>query len=57
MMLVLAFLPALMAAVHTRRFRDLVTDLESALWREGVNLNPGRGYALTRYAKELRHAG
>ena len=54
--LLLRSLPDIVDAMGTRRFREQLAALERALWREGVNPNPGRHYKSTLYAKELRHA-
>jgi len=47
--LVLANLPRLAAAYGTRGFREELRRFEAALWREGVNPNPGRPYARERH--------
>jgi hypothetical protein len=47
--LVLANLPRLAAAYGTRGFREELRRFETALWREGVNPNPGRPYARERH--------
>jgi putative transposase len=47
--LVLANLPRLAAAYRTRGFRDELRRFCAALWREGVNPNPGRPYARERH--------
>jgi len=55
-MLVLGALPGMVASLGTRRYREEVAAFVTALWREGVNPNPGRPYAAHRYARELRRA-
>lgn len=51
MALVLGSLRELMAAAHKRRpDAALFATFVAALWREGVNPNPGRGYTVNRYA-------
>lgn len=54
-MLVLGYLPLIAGAAGTRRLPEVVRAFEAALWREGVNPNPGRPYAVTRYAIEVCH--
>jgi putative transposase len=55
MMLVLANLPRLIAVLGSRSARRTFEHFVLALWREGVNPNPGRPYVVTRYARELKH--
>jgi putative transposase len=52
MMLLLGNLLELVKASGTKRQRETFALFEVALWREGVNPNPGRPYATLRYAKE-----
>ncbi len=52
-MLVLGYLPMITSAMGTRRIREVADAFETALWREGVNPNPGRPYAVTRHAREV----
>jgi hypothetical protein len=54
--LLLRNLPDIVEAMGTRRFHEKLAALERALWREGVNPNPGRHYKSTLYTQELRHA-
>jgi len=53
MMLVLGNLPDLAAALATRQRLAVFRRFEAALWREGVNPNPGRRYATLRHAAAL----
>ena len=53
MTLLLGYLPAIAAALGTNRLRTVMSAFEAALWREGVNPNPGRPYATDRYAREV----
>lgn len=55
-MLVLGYLPMIAEAMGTRRLRQVIAALEGALWREGVNPNPGRPYATTAYATLVQRA-
>ncbi len=52
--LLLASLPKIIAAIGTSRLSSTLSALEQALWREGVNPNPGRPYTSSRYAQELQ---
>lgn len=51
--LLLMFLPAIIASLGTRRLPSVLNVFQAALWREGVNPNPGRPYRSTAYAQEL----
>lgn len=51
--LLLMFLPSIISAIGTRRLPLVLKAFQSALWREGVNPNPGRPYRSTAYAQEL----
>ena len=53
-MLVLAYLPMIASRIGTRRLRPTVAEFEMALWREGLNPNPGRPYATNLYANRAR---
>ena len=53
MALLLGSFPDLVAAVGTRNQHHLFASFDAALWREGVNPNPGRPYATLRYAREV----
>lgn len=52
--LVLGALPRILASLGTPRQQAVLESFEQALWREGVNPNPGRQYTGTRYATEIR---
>ena len=52
--LLLMYLPSIIAVLGTRKLRPTLKALERALWREGVNPNPGRPYRSTIYAEEIR---
>ena len=54
--LLLKNLPSIIAAIGTRNLSDVLKAFETALWREGVNPNPGRPYRSTTYAIELEDA-
>lgn len=54
--LLLMFLPSIISALGTRRLTPALNAFQSALWREGVNPNPGRPYKSTSYARDLRCA-
>jgi putative transposase len=54
--LVLQYMPMIIETIGTRRFRRIMMDFERALWREGVNPNPGRHYKSSIYAKQLYNA-
>ena len=54
--LLLIFLPSIISALGTRRQSAILRAFESALWREGVNPNPGRPYRSTTYARDLIYA-
>ena len=47
--LTLAYLPRLVDALGTVHLRGAIAQFIRALWREGVNPNPGRPYATTRH--------
>jgi len=51
--LLLGNLPSIIAALGTRKLSAVLQAFEAALWREGVNPNPGRPYRSTTYAREL----
>lgn len=51
--LVLVWLPEIVRVLGTSRQRQVMEAFAFALWREGVNPNPGRPYMATRYATEL----
>jgi len=53
MTLLLGYLPTIVAAVGTRHLKDVMLAFEAALWTEGANPNPGRPYAVSRYAVEV----
>jgi len=53
--LLLMYLPAIISVLGTRKFRPTLKAFEHALWREGVNPNPGRPYRSTIYAQEIRY--
>jgi len=42
-----------LVAIGTRYQSQTFGHFEAALWREGVNPNPGRPYATLRYAAEI----
>ena len=54
--LLLRSLPSIIEAIGTPDEIDRLQTFESALWREGVNPNPGRPYKLKQYAQELLEA-
>jgi putative transposase len=54
--LLLMFLPAIISTLGTPRLAPVLNAFQVALWREGVNPNPGRPYRSTLYAQELRWA-
>ncbi|MCP4449611.1 MAG: hypothetical protein GY811_30415 [Myxococcales bacterium] len=54
--LVLGYLPTILAAGTASEFRKVVEHFEQALWREGVNPNPGRHYKASLYAREISGA-
>ncbi len=54
--LLLMFLPSIISALGTRRLSPVLHAFQAALWREGVNPNPGRPYRSTAYARELAFA-
>lgn len=56
MTLLLGYLPHIVARIGTRYLRKTLLAFEAALWREGTNPNPGRPYAVERYAWEVCHA-
>jgi len=51
--LVLGYVPKIVGASTTREARKVLACLEQALWREGVNPNPGRPYKASQYAHEF----
>lgn len=51
--LLLLHLPSIIAALGTRRLDSVLEVFIAALWREGVNPNPGRPYKATEYAWDL----
>lgn len=51
--LLLLHLPSIIAAIGTHRLAAVVEAFIAALWREGVNPNPGRPYKATEYAWDL----
>lgn len=51
--LLLGNLPTIIAALGTRKLSAVLQAFEAALWREGVNPNPGRPYRSTTSAREL----
>jgi putative transposase len=55
--LLLVHLPSIVAAINTRRLADVLEVFIAALWREGVNPNPGRPYKATEYALDLASCG
>jgi len=54
--ILLMYLPSIIAAIATRRLSSVLRSFEAALWREGVNPNPGRPYRSTTYARDLADA-
>ena len=54
--LLLTYLPSIINAFGTRHLSTVLEAFETALWREGVNPNPGRPYRSTVYACELANA-
>jgi len=54
--LLLMFLPSIISTLGTRRLTPALNAFQAALWREGVNPNPGRPYKSTTYARDLRWA-
>ncbi len=54
--LLLMYLPSIIAALGTRHLTAVLEAFEAALWREGVNPNPGRPYRASAYASELADA-
>jgi IS4 transposase len=56
MTLLLGYLPQILAKLGTRYLRQTLIAFEAALWREGTNPNPGRPYAVEKYAMEVCHA-
>ena len=54
--ILLMYFPSIIAAVATRRLPSVLRSFEAALWREGVNPNPGRPYRSTTYARDLANA-
>ncbi len=54
--ILLMYLPSIIAAIATRRLSSVLRSFEAALWREGVNPNPGRPYRSTTYAERLANA-
>jgi putative transposase len=51
--LVFGRIDGVVSALGTVRYRKVIASFVEALRREGVNPNPGRPYAATRYAKEI----
>jgi hypothetical protein len=51
--LLLMCLPGIIASIGTRRLQTTLEAFEAALWREGINPNPGRPYRSSTYAREL----
>jgi hypothetical protein len=51
--LLLKNLPSIVAALGTEMESAMLQTFQFALWREGVNPNPGRPYRSTLYAKDL----
>jgi len=51
--LLLMFLPKIIISLGTRKQSMVLNAFCSALWREGVNPNPGRPYRSSAYAEEL----
>jgi hypothetical protein len=51
--LLLQVLPGILQDLGTEREIKTLKAFVKALWKEGVNPNPGRPYTGTRYAKEL----
>jgi hypothetical protein len=51
--LLLVHLPKIVEALGTRRLAAVLDAFIAALWREGVNPNPGRPYKATEYAWDL----
>lgn len=54
--LLLMYLPSIIAVIGTKKLKPTLKAFERALWREGVNPNPGRPYRSTIYAEEIRCA-
>jgi len=52
--LVLGALPRILRSLGTERQDKVLVSFERALWREGVNPNPGRLYASTLYPREIQ---
>ena len=52
--LVLGALPKILRALGTPEVLTVLASFERALWREGVNPNPGRPYTGTKYACDMR---
>lgn len=52
--LLLGSLPKLVATLGTREFAEVLQTFITALWREGVNPNPGRPYAWQRHVASIR---
>jgi hypothetical protein len=48
--ILLTHLPPIIAALGTRHLATILDAFIAALWREGVNPNPGRPYKATEYA-------
>ena len=51
--LVLGSLPDILRAISTPQEQPVLAAFERALWREGVNPNPGRPYTGTQYACDM----
>jgi hypothetical protein len=56
-MLLLGYLPALVSTIGTDAHLATVREFERALWREGINPNPGRPYTASTYEFELGWLG
>lgn len=48
-LLTIAYLPRLVSAMGTDELQVAIAQFARALWREGINPNPGRRYATTRH--------
>ena len=51
--LLLGYLPRIIEAIGSRAHHRALREFERALWREGVNPNPGRPYTASTYGTEL----
>ncbi len=54
--LLLLNIPSIIAALGSQDLPAVLDAFEAALWREGVNPNPGRPYRSTAYARDLADA-